>query len=192
MGKTLITFLGVTFAALSWVSLAAATLPDLGESWFQERVGRSPKNVEVADPVFQYTLRGVLRYQGEPVVNYPAADIVLEIESPCQNPVVVHPDANSNALGEIFWGPEKLDQGGGSCAGFGVAKIRLLSIGVFKIYSQVTSPDENGDGLVALVDLGAFQQSFVTQTNPEFGDLNLDEVINLADLAFFQRHFTAN
>jgi len=55
----------------------------------------------------------------------------------------------------------------------------------------VASPDENGDGLVGLGDLGAFQQSFVTQTHPEAGDLNLDGMINLADLAFFQRHFTA-
>ena len=130
---------------------------------------------------------------GIPVVNWPASDIVLQIDSPCQNPISLHPDGPSDFTGEIVWGADKLDQaGGGACTGQAVAKVRLLSIGIYKQLSSVTSPDQDGDGVIALPDFSTFQQAIVSG-GPEFrGDLDLSGGLpNLADLQFFQRHFTA-
>jgi hypothetical protein len=173
-------------------SLANATLPDLPQCTWDPGLGRSPKNLEVGEPAAQYVLNGVLRDTfGVPIANFPASQVELEILSPCANPVVLHPDADSAFDGSIQWGAAKLDQGGGACTGATAAWIRILPVGIMKIYTQVMSPDGNGDGIIGLQDLALFQQSFITQTHPEFGDLTLDGVIDLRDLGFFQRHFTA-
>ena len=169
-------------------------VPDTGNSTFQNRLGRSPRNTEVADPTFQYTYRGTIRTMaGAPVVGWPAADIVLEIGSPCPNPISLHPDGPSDANGQVVWGADKIDQaGGGACTGPSAVRIRLISIGIFKVLQEVTSPDHDGDGVVALPDLSTFQQAFING-GPQFsGDLDLSGgAPNLADLQFFQRHFTA-
>ncbi len=69
-------------------------------------------------------------------------------------------------------------------------QVRILSIGIFKQLGEVTSPDENGDGFVALPDLGTFQAAFVGGGPQYQGDLDLSGgAPNLSDLAFFQRHF---
>jgi hypothetical protein len=171
---------------------AGATSPDLLQCTWNQRIGRSPKNLEVGDPAFQYVLNGVLRdFQGVPIDHYPASFIELEIGDACGNPVILNPDADSDFMGAIQWGAAKLDQGGGACFGQAVAVIRIIGVGVARSYDRVMSPDGNGDGLIGLQDLGTFQQSFFTQTNPQYGDLNLDGVIDLRDLGFFQRHFTA-
>jgi len=169
-------------------------IPDPAQSTFQDRLGRSPRNIEVANPTFQYTYRGrLIMSNGVPIVGWPANDIQLRINTPCQNPIALVPDGPSNFSGEVVWGAAKLDQaGGGACTGQAVVEIRLLSIGVFKRLSEVTSPDQDGDGLVALPDFTAFQQAFVSG-GPQFrGDLDLSGgPPDLADLQFFQRHFTA-
>ena len=67
----------------------------------------------------------------------------------------------------------KLDQGGGSCTGENVVRVRFFSIGVMKQFNEVTSPDENGDGLIALPDLGTFQAAFVGGGPQYQGDLDL-------------------
>jgi hypothetical protein len=171
---------------------AGATSPDLGQCTWDARIGRSPKNLEVGEPAVQYVLHGVMRDQvGKPIANWPASMVELEIFPACGNPIVLNPDSDSTADGDVQWGPAKLDQGGGACAGFQVAEIRIVTVGVARTYFELMSPDGNGDGIIGLQDLGTFQQSFVTQTNPHFGDLNLDGVIDLRDLGFFQRHFTA-
>jgi hypothetical protein len=183
-------FLCLVFSLLV-TGAATAAEPDPQQSTWSPQLGRSPKNLEVG-PEFQYMARGVLRdAQGVPVAHFPAELIALDILPACGNPVVLHPDADSNAEGIVVWGAAKFDQGGGACAGDLEAAIRITGLGVFKIYHLIMSPDGNGDGLIGLPDLGTFQHSFVTQTNPQFGDLNLDEEIGLRDLGFFQHHFTA-
>ena len=63
-----------------------------------------------------------------------------------------------------------------------------------EIDGGVRSPDQNGDGLVALGDLSIFQQEFVNngQRLDYRGDLSrpCDGVTALADLSCFQIHFT--
>src|SRR5687767_8432585 len=78
---------------------AAGASPDTSQicdpnfTTFQSRLGRSPRNTEVANPTFQYTYRGTLRNSFDvPIVNWPANDIQLQINSPCQNPISLHPD----------------------------------------------------------------------------------------------------
>ena len=183
----------LTLAGIAFAGAALANVPDPAQSTFGNRLGRSPKNVEVANPVFQYTYSGVLRNAaGQPIPNWPANDIRLDINAPCQNPVQLLADGPSDANGNVAWGVVKLDQGGGSCLAANVVQVRILSIGVFKSLGEVTSPDQNGDGFVALPDLGAFQAAFVNGGPQYQGDLDLQGgAPNLSDLSFFQRHFTS-
>jgi len=171
-----------------------SVIADPNQSIFQSVLGRSPKNVEVGDPGFQYTYQGrLMDTVGNPIAGWPSSDVQLEILTPCQNPIVMHPIANSGPDGLVMWNAARLDQaGGGACQGPGVAIVRLLSIGVFKTLNYVASPDENGDGLIGLGDLSTFQQAFINGGPPYAGDLNQSGgPPDLADLQFFQRHFTA-
>lgn len=172
---------------------ALANTPDPLQSTADAKVGRSPKNVEVANPIFQYVLRMVVRNAaGQPISGYAAQnDMAFEVLAPCQNPFLVMADGPSDANGNIQWGVPKLDQQGGSCTGPAMAKIHSLALGEFKTYTEVTSPNEDGDAFVALADLTLWQQSFVSQTNSYRGDLNLDNIIALTDLTLFQNHFVA-
>jgi hypothetical protein len=183
----------LTLAGIAFAGAAMANVPDPAQSTFGNRLGRSPKNVEVANPTFQYTYSGVLRNAaGQPIAGWAQNDIRLDINAPCQNPVQLLPDGPSDANGNVTWGAVKLDQGGGSCLGANVVQVRILSIGVFKSLGEVTSPDENGDGLVALADLTVFQGAFVGGGPQYQGDLDLSGGLpNLSDLSFFQRHFLA-
>jgi hypothetical protein len=188
----------LSFAACSFAHASAAdpdttNIPDPKMSSWDARLGRSPLNLEVNNATFQYSYSGTLRnVQGQPIPGWPASDIVLEIRTPCQSPVTLHPDGNTDVNGLVRWGAAKLDQGGGSCSGPQVAVVRLLSIGIYKSLSSVTSPDENGNTEVDLPDLGVFQQAFINGSPLYQGDLNLSSgVPDLADLTFFQRHFTA-
>jgi hypothetical protein len=113
---------------------ATADLPDPPMCIFDDRLGRSPQNVEVGDPAFQYVFNGVLRDgQGRPVAHYPAATVQLLIKTPCPNPVILHPDADSDAAGAVRWGAGTLDQGGGACAGPAIVEIRVLPVGLMKL-----------------------------------------------------------
>jgi hypothetical protein len=183
----------LTLAGLAVAGMALANIPDPAQSTFGNRLGRSPKNVEVANPTFQYTYTGVLRNAvGAPIAGWSAADILLEINAPCQNPVQLTPIANSDANGNVVWNANKLDQGGGSCTGAAVADVRIVSIGIFKTLNEVTSPDENGSTVIDIVDLGVFQQAFVNGGPGYQGDLNLSGGLpDVADLGFFQTHFNA-
>lgn len=180
-------------ALLATAASVLANTPDPAQSTFGNALGRSPKNIEVANPTFQYTFAGVLRNAaGTPLGGYPAQlDFQLIIKAPCQNPVTLLADGPSDPNGNILWGVAKLDQGGGACAGAAIVEVRSIQLGLFKTLNEVKSPDENGDTLVALQDLVTFQQAFVNQTPLYQGDLNLDGLIALQDLTFFQRHFVA-
>ena len=183
----------LTLAGLAVAGMAMANIPDVTQSSFGNRLGRSPKNVEVGNATFQYTYSGVLRNSvGAPIAGWPAADILLEINAPCQNPVQLTPVGNSDANGNVTWNAVKLDQGGGSCAGANVADVRIVSIGIFKTLTSVTSPDEDGNGVIALPDLGTFQSAFTSGGPAHQGDLNLSGgVPDIGDLGFFQQHFVA-
>lgn len=159
----------------------------LGEDYF----GRSPKNAAVS-PTFQYTYEGVIYHPGEgPWANYPPEDIELRIVAPCANPVVLHPDGPSGPDGLVTWGVDALDQGGGSCAGPSVLQVWMTDFELVFELGYVRSPDQDGDGFVALVDLVPWQQAFVNQQPSYIGDLDRDNVIGLSDLLFWQRHFVA-
>lgn len=179
-------------AFVAVAGMALANVPDPQQSTFDARLGRSPKNVEVADPNVDYTFSGVLRNAaGQPIANWPTGDIELEIKAPCQNPVVLNP-SSTDANGNVVWNNVRLDQGGGSCTGTAVVEIRIVSIGLFETLNEVTSPDEDGSGTVALSDLVVFQTAFVGGGPQYQGDLNLSGgAPDLTDLVFFQRHFVA-
>jgi hypothetical protein len=180
-------------AAGASASPDTSSIPDVNFTTWDERVGRSPTNVEVGHPASQYTFHGALRdHVGNPINGWPANDIVLEINLPCPNPVALHPDGPSNFAGEVTWSAVKLDQGGGSCIGPMVAAVRFVSIGIYKTFNEVTSPDQDGNGFIALPDLGVFQQAFVNGGPQYQGDLNLSGgPPDLVDLGVFQRHFIA-
>ncbi len=56
----------LTLAGIAFAGAAMANVPDPAQSTFGNRLGRSPKNVAVGNPVFQYTYSGVLRNSGWP------------------------------------------------------------------------------------------------------------------------------
>jgi hypothetical protein len=183
----------VCLVLVAVAGMALANVPDAQQSTFDSRLGRSPKNLEVGDPNFDYTFSGTLRNAaGQPVANWPANDIELEINAPCQNPVVLNPSGASDANGNVIWNAARLDQGGGSCTGTAVVEIRLVSVGLFRTLNAVTSPDEDGGGSIALGDLAVFQVAFVNGGPQYQGDLNLSGGLpDLGDLATFQKHFVA-
>jgi len=177
---------------------AALSQPDPDESIWGPRVGRSPNNVGVAGG-FEYQFRGrLIDAGGFDVPGFPPALVELRILAPCQNPVVLNPDAASDATGLVVWGPVPLNQGGGACAAAGVVEIWVdadddgFAAGdLFAVRGQVTSPDENGDGLVALNDLVVWRTAFNAGAPLHRGDLNRDGMITIADLVFFRQHFLA-
>jgi hypothetical protein len=180
----------VAAAIVSARTAAFANLPDPGECTFDDHLGRSPRNAAVS-PAHQYTYHGTLRNSlGEPIANYPAFQIELTIFSPCQNPAVLNPDGPTNAQGQLVFGPETLAQGGGSCSGPQVVEVTVAGL-LFETLDSVTSPDEDGDGLIAVNDLQTWQQAFTGQSPLYQGDLDFDGAIALTDLVRWQAHFTA-
>jgi len=187
---TLSIFTLTLFALLMLSNVAAGELPDCLQSTIDPpaRLGRSPKNVEVGDPDFQYTLSFTVRNAaGTPILGWSAADVTLEVLAPCQNPF-----GPLNPGPGLVWDAARLDRPGGSCTGANVVRVRLISANCTWYLNSVTSPDEDGNGSVALADLSIFQQAFVAG-GPFFqGDLNLSGGFpDLGDLLFFQKHFTA-
>ncbi len=171
-------------------SVQANPIPDPWTTTFDDQLGRSPRNEAVA-PAHQYTFSGILRDSfGNPMPGYPASMVELKIIAPCQNPVTFLPDGASNSHGELFWGPQTLTQGGGSCAAAATVRIEVYSM-LFKTLDAVTSPDQDGDGLVALSDLQTWQVAFVSQGPTYQGDLDFDGLIALSDLQRWQNHFVA-
>jgi hypothetical protein len=69
-------------------------------------------------------------------------------------------------------------------------EIRVLGV-VLATLDSVTSPDQDGDGLVALNDLQTWQTAFVGQSPLYQGDLDFDGEIALGDLVRWQSHFVA-
>jgi len=168
------------------------TFSSCPESSFDNLLGRSPRNVEVGDPTFQYTYNGVLRNDaGDPVPNFPREAVELRILAPCQNPIILNPDADSDAQGRIQWGVAALDQGGGSCMGGSVVEIIIIGIGLVWILDSVTSPDEDGNGIVDLGDFSTFRLAFNSGSPLYQGDLDGDGLVALTDLAYFRKHFNA-
>ena len=183
-----------SLVSVALLALIAGTVlanqPDPNQSTFDDCLGRSPKN-STADPSSQYTYLGTLRDNtGAPVPNYDAGLVELVIMAPCANTVTLNPDGPSNASGEVVWGVDTLNQGGGSCAGTAVVEIRV-NANIFDTLDDVRSPDEDGDGQVALADLATWQQAFVGQSPVHEGDLDCDSIIALSDLALWQKHFVA-
>jgi hypothetical protein len=182
-------------ALLALTGMALANIPDCTQSSIDTpaRLGRSPKNVEVANATFQYTFKLTVRNSaGTPLANWPANDVTLSVLAPCQNPfALVNPNGPSDANGKFTWGPASLDRPGGSCTGAGVVAVRIISVPCNYVLNAVTSPDEDGDNAIALADLSILQQSFFNQNNPHQGDLNFDGSISLGDLSFLQVHFNA-
>lgn len=184
-----------SIALLALLALLAGTAlandPDPGTSFWDVCLGRSPLNT-LADPSAQYTYGGVLNNAaGQPIQGY--TDVVLEILSPCQNPVILSIDGPSDVNGNVTWGVATLNQGGGACASAAVVQIRVGGQ-AFATLDAVHSTDMGGDGLVALSDLSDWQQAFVNQTPEHIGNCDCDAGGNIAlsDLSWWQKHFVAN
>ncbi len=159
-------------------------------SYFDECLGRSPKN-STADPSSRYTFHGTLNDStGAPIPHYPASSVELEIMGACQHPIILNPDGPSDTDGNLIWGANTLNQGGGACQGPAVVVIRI-NAQPFASLDDVRSPDEDGDTFIALSDLQTWQVAFVAQAPIYQGDLDCDGVIALSDLALWQKHFVA-
>ncbi len=179
-------------ATLALTGVAMANIPDCDQSSFDVPavLGRSPKNIEVGDPVFQYTLSFTLRNSaGQPLASYDRTDVTLEVLTPCQNPFS---GLNPDACNPCVWGAALLDRPGGSCTGTNVVHVRIDTYNCDKYLDIATSPDEDGDNTVSLTDLTIFQTAFRNGGPAHQGDLNRSGgPPDLTDLTFFQRHFRA-
>lgn len=162
-----------------------------------DRLGVSPRNLFV-DPSVRYEYVFVLRdNHGMPIPGFPASQIVLDF-SGCEHPSTrpldeIPADHASNQNGEIVWRTNLSFGGADPCA----VDVRVLNVLFHTIPAAdpggVRSPDLNGDGLIALVDLVQWAQCFVAGGPPGCCDLAMpfDDICSLEDLRWVQRHFTA-
>lgn len=209
MSRFLASALGaaVLLGALSSVSVAGN--PDPAFSTWGNLVGCSPKNLTAAVAT-RYRFTGTLRDgTNQPIPNFPASQVELDFTSCSEGhvgiPVDLQPDADadSDVNGNVVWTVNLTFGGNDPC------EVRVLvqnivfktlpahQNGVIGIGGGVRSPDANGDGIVALGDLGEFQTEFVNNNpNNRFdykGDLGptFDGLTALGDLGTFQAHFVA-
>jgi len=165
----------------------------------------SPKNVCVPASC-RCRFEGILRDgQGVPIPNFPASQVVLDFGA-CGNPSTrpmdrVPADENSNVNGLVYWEVGLNFGGADPCQVVVRVQNQIFAtipghqgLPPDQIDGGVRSPDQNGDGLVALGDLSTFQQEFVnTGTRLDYrGDISppCDGATALADLSCFQVHFT--
>jgi hypothetical protein len=127
---------------------------------------------------------------GMPVVGYPPGLVSLNIAAPCVNPVIIPPAGPSNAAGVMTWPAAALNMPGGSCVGPVFVTIAVAG-GCSIPIPYVTSPDEDGNGIVDLADLARYGTAFNAGGPLANGDLNRDFAIGLPDLSLFQQHFVA-
>jgi len=205
MSRFLVSALGVAVLLGALSTLVLAGQPDPNQSTWGNLVGCSPKNL-TAPVNSRYVFTGTIRDgAGAPIANFPASQLELDFGS-CLSPSTrpadqIQADGDSNINGVVTWTVNLNFGGGDPC------EVRVLVQNVvFKTLIDdgtnpggtdggVRSVDENGDGSVALADLGIFQQEFVnTGVRHDYrGDLGpvFDGATALADLGTFQQHFTA-
>ncbi len=175
----------------AWTTADADCPPTAINSTFASCFGRSPVN-HLASPVHQYMLEGTLAD-----ANGPCTGISVELRilnPPCDNPVVI-PSSISEPSGRVEWDPLALAQGGGACLGTIAAPVAaeiVYGTTVLWTFSDVRSPDVDGDGAIGLADLLEFRLSFVHFIDPHIGDQDCNGTIDLSDLARFQNHFIAS
>jgi hypothetical protein len=200
--RTSIAAAGIAVLFLIVSGPALANVPSPGQSTFGDCLGVSPKNLTAPEGC-RYRYEGTLRdEQGAPVPNFPAFAIVLDF-SDCTNPSTrpadrIEADGPSDANGNIHWEYMLAFGGADPCA----VRVRVQNA-VFHVIpghqglpapehdGGVRSPDVNGDGSIALMDLAAFQQSFINQGPDWLGDFDCDGIIALGDLSFFQCDFVS-
>lgn len=130
----------------------------------------------LGDPVDATLTITVVNASGDPIVNYPAADIWFEGTGfvPCSG---AHPDSDTDQLGQARWTAPLA--GGGSTA-FIQAMIAGDPLPVATALS-IVSPDMTGDLMVNLGDITLFTQALDTYS---FGaDFNADGQIDLSDIS---------
>jgi hypothetical protein len=187
------------------VPVLAQPVPSPVHSTCEPFLGTSPKNNSPTLPAqFRYVFRVVLRDQnGQPINGWPATRLRLNFANTSNpgHPPYAPPDGQSDALGRVEFS-YGLTFGGadpGSVVieydpyGSGTSWVALLHTEDYSTNpcGGVRSPDINGDQLVTLSDLAAWQQAFVTQSPAYVGDLAqpFDCLISLIDLAWFRQHF---
>jgi len=194
--------LGVAAVALAGLStLALATVPDPGQSTWDDLVGCSPMNMAVPSSA-QYVFTGTIRdSNGVIIPNFPAHLVELDFSSCMRSSTrpADHIPADYCDL-HCVWRNNLTFGGSDPCS------IRVLVQNV--VYKTLAadgsglnpdgglrSPDEDGNGQVALADLSVFQQEFVNVgvRHDYRGDLGpaFDGMTALADLTTYQQHFTA-
>jgi hypothetical protein len=199
MARFLVSALGAAILLGLVSTLVFAGQPDPGQSGGEDRIGCSPKNICVtgtAQYVYEYTLRD---NNGAPVVGFPASQVELRFTA-CTNPSTrplneIPADTDSDNSGIVRWIVNLNFGGADPCeVDVLVQNVEFFSIAGFDtdVCGGLRSPDENGDGLVALADLSIWQQAFVNQTPAWQGDLaeTHDCSIALGDLSVWQQHFT--
>ena len=175
--------------------------PDPGQCFGDLRCGVSPKNLCVA-PAAQYVYEYfLLDNTGAPVAGFPASQVEMRFTA-CSNQSTrpqneIPFDADSDVNGRVEFRVNANWGGGDPCAVEVLVQNTVFT--TLEAYDPgppegcggLRSPDENGDGLVALADLSIWQQAFVTGGPPYRGDLaeNFDCLAALADLSVWQQHF---
>ena len=197
MSRFLVSALGAAILLGLMSGLVFAGQPDPGQSSGETRIGVSPKNLSVGPAAtyqYFYTLRD---NTGAPVAGFPASQVELRFTACTEQSTrplnEIPADMDSNANGDMIWWTNLTFGGSDPCQ----VDVLVQNVVFFTIPPAdpggVRSPDENGDGQVALVDLSLWQQSFVAQTPPYRGDLSepFDDAIALLDLSVWQQHFVA-
>jgi hypothetical protein len=157
------------------------------------RCGVSPSNSSVP-PIYQFSYSATLiDALGLPVAGWPGADVGIMVGPPCPTPQLILASGVSSPAGVVVWSADDLDVAGGACLGPGPIAVVIVSLGCAlpTPIPYLTSPDIDGNGLIALNDLGIFRNTFVMGGPVQNGDYSRDGIINLVDVSWFQRHFLA-
>jgi hypothetical protein len=180
---------------------AVPNQPDPGQCDGELRIGVSPKNDSVTDLVYQHVYVFTLRDStGTPIGGYPASQVELDF-SGCTEPSTrpqdeIPADGPSSASGNITWLSNLTFGGSDSCS----VLVLVQNVSFFTIpgYGMIPegglrSPDNSGDGFVALSDLSIWQQAFIGSAPIYEGDVAEphDDLVALSDLSWWQAHFIA-
>ena len=184
-----------TCVLLAFLVDPTSAQPACGMSFINPNVicGVSPSNSSVM-PIVQFSYSATLiDAMGLPVAGWPGADVGIMVAPPCPTPQLILASGVSSPAGVVVWSADDLDVAGGACLGPGPITVVIVSLGCAlpTPIPYLTSPDVDGSGVIGLNDFGTFRNAFVMGGPVQNGDYSRDGLVNLPDLAWFQRHFVA-
>ncbi len=174
-------------------------MPHPQRSVFPVSVGRSPKNNTVPSG-YRYRLSVVLKDGGgTPIEKWTNSRMPMDIAAAAGNGSTGNLPVHG--LGDVAgkWtyaaglntGGSYADLGGGDVVTIWIDYFNDGTFYKFRTFSSISSPDENGDGVINATDETTFNAAFNSGSPLHEGDMNPDGAIGLTDVTWYQQHAAA-